>query len=49
MDVEIIGTGSTGNAVLLNNEILIDCGLPMKKIRPHAKGIKLVLLTHIHC
>lgn len=48
MTYEIIGTGSTGNAVLINDEILIDCGLPWKKIEPYAKRLKLVLLTHQH-
>lgn len=48
MTYEIIGTGSKGNAVLINDEILIDCGLPWKKIEPYAKRLKLVLLTHQH-
>ncbi len=45
---QVIGTGSTGNAVLLNNHILIDCGVPYRAIAPYAKQIQLVLLTHIH-
>lgn len=45
---EIIGTGSTGNAVILNNSILIDCGVPYKALEPYVRQIKLVLLTHIH-
>lgn len=48
MNIEIIGTGSKGNAVVLNDSIMIDCGLSMSKIRPYAKKLKLVLLTHIH-
>lgn len=44
----IISTGSQGNAVVINNVILIDCGVPFKAIRPFYKNIKLVLLTHIH-
>lgn len=48
MDIEVVGTGSSGNCVILNKSIMIDCGLPMKKIRPYVKDIKLVLLTHIH-
>ena len=45
---EIIGTGSTGNAVLLNHSILIDCGVPYKSIEPVARKIGIVLLTHTH-
>lgn len=48
MDYTIISTGSKGNAVILNNEILIDCGVPYKALKPFVKGLKLVLLTHIH-
>lgn len=45
---EIIGTGSSGNAVVINGNIMIDCGLSWKKIAPYVDGLKLVLLTHIH-
>ena len=48
MEYRIISTGSKGNAVILNDEILIDCGVPYKAIKPYVKGLKLVLLTHIH-
>lgn len=44
----VIGTGSTGNAVLLNNRILVDCGVPYRDIAPHIRQIQLVLLTHCH-
>lgn len=48
MEFNIISTGSKGNAVILNDEILIDCGVPYKAIKPYVKGLKLVLLTHKH-
>lgn len=48
MTYNIISTGSKGNAVIINNEILIDCGVPFKKLSPFIKPLKLVLLTHIH-
>lgn len=48
MNYKIISTGSKGNAVILNDEILIDCGVPYKALKPYVKGLKLVLLTHIH-
>lgn len=43
----IIGTGSSGNATIIGG-ILLDCGMPMKQIKPYLKEIKLVCLTHIH-
>lgn len=48
MTYNIISTGSKGNAVVINGEILIDCGIPFKKLSPFVKLLKLVLLTHIH-
>lgn len=44
----IISTGSKGNAVVINDYILVDCGVPFKAIKPFAHKLKLVLLTHIH-
>lgn len=48
MTYEIIATGSSGNAVLINDAILIDCGVSWKKLEHYAKQIRLVLLTHEH-
>lgn len=48
MTYEIISTGSQGNAVLIEGRILIDCGVPFKALKPYAKQLRLVLLTHIH-
>ena len=48
IDYTIISTGSKGNAVLIEDSVLIDCGVPYKAIEPYVKGLKLVLLTHIH-
>lgn len=48
IDFEILATGSTGNAIIINDTILIDCGVPFRALRDHYKKLKLVLLTHIH-
>lgn len=48
MIYNIIATGSSGNAVVLNNNILIDCGVSLKALSDVKKQINLVLLTHIH-
>lgn len=48
MKYNIIATGSTGNAVVLNNCILIDCGVSFKALKDVYKDLKLVLLTHEH-
>lgn len=48
MEVNVISTGSKGNAVLLDGRILIDCGVTYKTLEPYVKGLELVLLTHQH-
>lgn len=50
MTHDILASGSSGNAVVINGEILIDCGVPMKELREsgYIKNLKLVLLTHRH-
>ena len=48
MTCDVLATGSKGNAAILNRALLIDCGVPFKKLEPHADGLLLVLLTHIH-
>lgn len=48
MNYTIISTGSKGNAILLENGILLDCGVSFKSIKPYLKDIKLVFITHAH-
>ena len=48
MTYEVIATGSDGNAVVIENSILVDCGVSFKKLAGVWRGLKLVLLTHIH-
>jgi phosphoribosyl 1,2-cyclic phosphodiesterase len=45
---EVLATGSKGNAVVINKEILIDCGVPFKALGNHYRDLRLVLLTHRH-
>lgn len=48
MTFEVIGTGSFGNAIVLERSILLDCGMPFKKIKPFAKDLQLVFVSHCH-
>ena len=48
MDYKIIGTGSRGNCVIIHNDVMIDAGLPMSKIRTELYDVKYLLITHIH-
>ena len=44
----ILGTGSSGNCIIVNNNIMLDCGLPYKKIKKYLKDIKLIFISHRH-
>lgn len=44
----VIGSGSSGNAIIYNKNILVDCGVSFKALQPYLKEIKIVLLTHKH-
>ena len=48
MNYSIISTGSHGNAVVLNDYILIDCGVPFKALKKVYKDLKIVFMTHKH-
>lgn len=48
MNYKIISSCSTGNAVILRDIILIDCGVTFKRLEKYYKNLKIVLLTHIH-
>lgn len=48
MIFNVIATGSDGNATVVNDCLLIDCGVPYKALIHHVKRLQLVLLTHEH-
>lgn len=48
MNFKILGSSSKGNCFLVNDDLLIDCGMPYSKIKDDVKNVKIVLLTHIH-
>lgn len=48
MNYNIISTGSQGNAVVINDTILVDCGVSFKALKDVYKDLQIVLCTHIH-
>lgn len=48
MTYNIVASGSQGNAVILDDIILVDCGVPFEALLPYFKRLRLVLLTHQH-
>lgn len=48
MIVNILGSSSSGNAIVYHKHIMVDCGITYKKIKPIERDLKIVLLTHRH-
>lgn len=48
MNFNILNSGSDGNGVIIEDIILIDCGVSFKKLEDYYKRLKIVLLTHKH-
>ena len=48
MNYKIINSGSDGNGMIIEDTILIDCGISFKKLNEYYKRLEIVLLTHIH-
>ena len=46
MKYEILGTGSSGNCVILNKSIMLDCGLTYKQVKQYLKDTKLIFISH---
>lgn len=48
MNVEIVQTGSSGNCVIIDKTICLDCGVSFKKLRTHLNDLQLVFISHAH-
>lgn len=47
LDYNVIASGSSGNAVRIGN-IMIDCGIPFKKMKEDLYMVDTLLITHAH-
>jgi phosphoribosyl 1,2-cyclic phosphodiesterase len=45
---KVINTGSQGNAVIYQERILVDCGVPFSFLKDDYRKLAVVLLTHEH-
>lgn len=48
VDYFIAGSGSKGNCIIYENIVMVDVGVPYKKIVGHINDLKYILLTHTH-
>lgn len=44
----ILSTGSKGNCIIVNDYLMLDCGLPYSKVKSHLDKIKIIFCCHIH-
>lgn len=45
---EILSSGSNGNCIIVNDYLMLDCGLQYKKIKEYLKNIKVIFISHCH-
>lgn len=48
MNYNVISTGSKGNCIILNDIIMLDCGVAYKYIEPYLYKVKLIFISHVH-
>lgn len=48
MKYQIIGSSSKGNCIIIENMLMLDCGVTYVKTKPYLKNIKLIFISHIH-
>ena len=48
MNYKIIGSSSKGNAIIVEDKILLDCGVTYIKLKSYLKDIKLIFISHVH-
>lgn len=48
VNYEIISSSSKGNCIVLNNNILLDCGIAYKHIIKYINNIKIIFISHRH-
>lgn len=44
----ILQSGSSGNSMILNGILALDCGVSYSKIAPYIKGLQLIWVSHCH-
>lgn len=48
MKFNIIGSSSDGNCIIVEDFLMLDCGLTYSKIKNYLKGIKIIFISHVH-
>jgi len=46
--IDVLGTGSDGNSIVIDNELMIDIGLNVEDMSAHLRRVSAVFVTHRH-
>lgn len=47
MRYKILNSGSDGNAIIINDFLLLDCGISFKRLSQELNKIKLIFISHV--
>ena len=48
MNYEILGSSSKGNCIIVDDVLMLDCGVSYSKIKSYLKEIKIIFISHHH-
>ena len=48
MKYNIIGSSSKGNSIIVENVLMLDCGVSYSKIKEYLPKVKLIFISHVH-
>lgn len=49
MRYKILNSGSDGNAIIVDDFLLLDCGISFKRLSQELNKIKLIFISHVLC
>ena len=48
MNYKIVGSSSKGNCIIVEDVLMLDCGVTYSKIKPYLNKVKLIFISHSH-
>ena len=48
MEYKVVSSGSKGNCVIIGEDVMVDCGVPISHIKDDLYKVKYLIVTHIH-
>lgn len=49
MRYKILNSGSDGNAIIVDEFLLLDCGISFKRLSQELNKIKVIFISHVLC